>query len=302
MPKYNYNILNYYNDNSHVGKLETDSNDVGTGLVGSPSCGDVMKLQIKIESNSKDSNSSKINNDINNKKIIDAKVLVFGCGSAKASSSYVAEQLVGKTIGEALKIKNTDIANYLGLPKIKLHCSVLAESAIKRAINDYINKNSDVEKINKEGNNYDNVKMENKNSQTDKSLNNNDKKFFVDITNEAVNFIRNTIKQVEKEKKIKIKGIKLSLEEGHCGLMYKVRYIDDKEDLSNFIFTNLTSNKENNESFMKIFIKQNELEVLNGTKIEYKEENLKRGLIFKNPREIGRCNCGMNFFTDKKKD
>ena len=88
MPKYNDNILNYYNDDSHIGSLDINDKNVGTGLVGSPSCGDVMKLQIKVE----------------NDKIVDAKILVFGCGSAKASSSYVAEQLVGKTIDEALAL------------------------------------------------------------------------------------------------------------------------------------------------------------------------------------------------------
>ena len=82
MPKYNDDILNYYNDDSRVGSLDEKSDDVGTGLVGSPSCGDVMKLQIKVKKN----------------KIVDAKILVFGCGSAKASSSYMAEQLVGKTL------------------------------------------------------------------------------------------------------------------------------------------------------------------------------------------------------------
>ena len=101
MPKYNDDILNYYKDDSHIGSLDADAKDVGTGLVGAPACGDVMKLQIKVK----------------NDKIVDAKIMVFGCGSAKASSSYVAKKLTGMTLDEALKIKNTDIAEALGLPE-----------------------------------------------------------------------------------------------------------------------------------------------------------------------------------------
>lgn len=276
MPKYNDNILNYYNDDSHIGSLDINDKNVGTGLVGSPSCGDVMKLQIQVD----EKDGIKI--------IKDAKILVFGCGSAKASSSYVAQQLVGKTIEEALKIKNSDIADYLGLPKIKLHCSVLAESAIKRAIEDYKNKQNE-ENNNKKINNSD--EEENKNND-----------FSLSITDEAILFVKSNLEKVEKEKnKEHIKGIRLNLEEGHCGLMYKVRYVEQNEDTTNDIDYIVKAKDDKNDLYeLHIFVKKTESEILNETKIEYKEENLKRGLVFKNPRETGRCNCGLNFFTDKK--
>ena len=273
MPKYNDNILNYYNDDSHIGSFDANDKNVGTGLVGSPSCGDVMKLQIKV----KEKNSKKI--------IEDAKILVFGCGSAKASSSYVAEQLVGKTLEEALKIKNTDIASYLELPKLKLHCSVLAEGAIKRAVEDYNNKQAGKT-----------TKQTQKNIETGCDVD--EKSFKLDISKEAILFVKDNLEKVSKEKnKTAIKGIRLNLEEGHCGLMYKVRYVEDKENTKqdiDFIAKAVNYN-------LHIFVKKAEADILNGTKIEYKEENLKRGLVFQNPREIGRCNCGMNFFTENSK-
>ena len=270
MPQYNDDILNYYNDDSHIGSLDVNDKNVGTGLVGSPSCGDVMKLQIKIGENKK-----------GEKIIEDAKILVFGCGSAKASSSYVAEKLVGMSLEDAKKIKNVDIANALKLPKLKLHCSVLVEDAIKRAIDDYNKKQngekSDIYKI------YDN-----KNNQSNNDC------IKLSITKEAIDFTKQQLKKVESEKKIKIKGIQLSLEEGHCGLMYKVKYLEDKGKNDDFVVFE--------DSGLKIFVKKDMVDILNGTEISYKEENLKRGLIFKNPKETGRCNCGMNFFTkDKKK-
>ena len=265
MPRYNKTILNYYNDNSHIGSYDQNDKNVGTGLVGSPSCGDVMKLQIKIERDKKS----------NLDKIVDAKILVFGCGSAKASSSYIAKQIVGKTINEALKIKNSDIAEYLGLPKIKLHCSVLAESAIKQAIEDYKSKNI-----------CSKTKKATQNKKVEKKMN---KKFDIIISNEALDFVK---KQLEKKIKNSA-GIRLALEEGHCGLAYKVSYVKSNEDISDYICKT--------KNGLNIFVKKNEATILNGTKIEYKEEGLKRGLIFKNPKETGRCNCGLNFFTKDKK-
>ena len=278
MPKYNDNILNYYNDDSHIGSLDANDKQVGTGLVGSPSCGDVMKLQIKIEKNKK-----------NEEIIKDAKILVFGCGSAKASSSYVAEQLVGKTIEEAMKIKNTDIAEYLGLPKIKLHCSVLAEGAIKRAVEDYKNKQN--------YQNKENIGNKMKEIETNCDI----KNFSLSITDEAILFVKSNLEKVSKEKnKNEIKGIRLNLEEGHCGLMYKVRYVEEKDNTNNDIDYIVETQKHDYK--LHIFIKKTEQEILNNTEIEYKEEGLKRGLIFKNPKETGRCNCGLNFFTKEKSE
>ena len=104
--------------------MDSRSTDVGTGLVGAPECGDVMKLQIKVE----------------NEKIVDAKFKTFGCGSAIASSSLATEWVKGKSIDEAMLIENTEIVEELSLPPVKIHCSVLAEDAIKAAINDYKTK------------------------------------------------------------------------------------------------------------------------------------------------------------------
>ena len=126
---YSNKVLDHYENPRNVGSFDKEDPTVGTGMVGAPACGDVMKLQIKI----------------NNAGIIeDAKFKTYGCGSAIASSSLLTEWVKGKTLEEAAKIKNTDIAEELALPPVKIHCSVLAEDAIKTAINDYRSKKQDV--------------------------------------------------------------------------------------------------------------------------------------------------------------
>ena len=119
---YSEKLLDHYENPRNIGSLDKNSEDVGTGLVGAPACGDVMKLQIKVGPDG---------------LIEDAKFKTFGCGSAIASSSLVTEWVKGKTVDEAETIKNTDIARHLALPPVKIHCSVLAEDAIKAAIADY---------------------------------------------------------------------------------------------------------------------------------------------------------------------
>jgi len=123
---YSEKVLDHYNNPRNVGSFDKNASDVGIGIVGAPECGDVMKLQIKV-------------NDANG-IIEDAKFKTFGCGSAIASSSLATEWLKGKTVDEALSIRNTDIVNELSLPPVKIHCSVLAEDAIKAAIRDYRTK------------------------------------------------------------------------------------------------------------------------------------------------------------------
>jgi nitrogen fixation protein NifU and related proteins len=123
---YSDKVLDHYNNPRNVGSLDKASLDVGTGMVGAPECGDVMKLQVKVNPATG--------------VIEDAKFKTFGCGSAIASSSLATEMLKGKTIDEALAIKNTELVNELSLPPVKIHCSVLAEDAIKAAITDYKNK------------------------------------------------------------------------------------------------------------------------------------------------------------------
>jgi nitrogen fixation NifU-like protein len=123
---YSEKLVNHFENPQNVGTLDKSADNVGTGLVGAPACGDVMKLQIKV-------NDAGI--------IEDAKFKTFGCGSAIASSSLVTEWVKGKKIDEANSIKNTEIATHLALPPVKIHCSVLAEDAIKAAIEDYKKKN-----------------------------------------------------------------------------------------------------------------------------------------------------------------
>ena len=123
---YSEKVLEHYEEPKNIGSMDTGSNRVGTGLVGAPECGDVMKLQIEV--------------DDETKEIVDAKFKTFGCGSAIASSSLATEWVKGKTLDEASTIQNTDIVEELSLPPVKIHCSVLAEDAIKAAINDYKHK------------------------------------------------------------------------------------------------------------------------------------------------------------------
>ena len=122
---YSDKVIDHYENPRNVGSLDKNDQEVGTGMVGAPECGDVMKLQIKVE------------NDV----IVDAKFKTFGCGSAIASSSLATEWVKGKTVDQALEIKNTQIVEELSLPPVKIHCSVLAEDAIKAAIADYKTKN-----------------------------------------------------------------------------------------------------------------------------------------------------------------
>jgi nitrogen fixation NifU-like protein len=126
---YSDKVIDHYNNPRNVGALPKEDPNVGTGLVGAPECGDVMKLQIKVNEESG--------------LIEDAKFKTFGCGSAIASSSLATEWVKGKTLTEALAIKNTDIVKELSLPPVKIHCSVLAEDAIKAAITDWKKKHKD---------------------------------------------------------------------------------------------------------------------------------------------------------------
>jgi len=120
---YSEKVVDHYNDPRNVGSLDKNDENTGTGLVGAPECGDVMKLQIKVNPDTDE--------------IMDAKFKTFGCGSAIASSSLATEWVKGKSIDEAMSIKNTEIVEELSLPPVKIHCSVLAEDAIKAAISDY---------------------------------------------------------------------------------------------------------------------------------------------------------------------
>lgn len=125
---YNEKLIDHFTNPRNVGSLDTNDSNVGEGIVGNPACGDVLRLQIKIEDNI----------------IKDVKFKTFGCGSAIASSSLTTELVKGKTIEEALKIKNTKIVEDLSLPPLKVHCSILAEQAIREAVKDYKSKQANI--------------------------------------------------------------------------------------------------------------------------------------------------------------
>lgn len=118
---YSDKVVDHYKNPRNVGSLDQSSSNVGTGIVGAPECGDVMKLQIQVDEN---------------ERIVDAKFKTFGCGSAIASSSLATEWIKGRTLDEALELKNTEIVTELALPPVKIHCSVLAEDAVRAAVND----------------------------------------------------------------------------------------------------------------------------------------------------------------------
>jgi len=124
--RYHANVVDHYENPRNVGSLNSKDKDVGTGVVGAPACGDVMKIQVRVGTDG---------------KIIETRFKTFGCGSAIASSSYATEWLEGKTVTDAGTIRNSDIAKHLNLPPVKMHCSMLAEDAIKAAIADYARKN-----------------------------------------------------------------------------------------------------------------------------------------------------------------
>ena len=124
--KYGDKVIDHFNNPRNVGSLDKNSPNVGTGIVGAPECGDVMKLQIQVDDDG---------------RIVDAKFKTFGCGSAIAASSLATEWLKGRTVDQAGELRNTDIAEELSLPPVKIHCSVLAEDAVKAAIEDWKRKN-----------------------------------------------------------------------------------------------------------------------------------------------------------------
>jgi len=124
--RYDQKVIDHFNNPRNVGSLDKSSSRVGTGIVGAPECGDVMKLQIEVDDDG---------------RIVDAKFKAFGCGSAIAASSLATEWLKGKDVDHATELKNTDIARELSLPPVKIHCSVLAEDAVKAAIKDWKRKN-----------------------------------------------------------------------------------------------------------------------------------------------------------------
>lgn len=240
---YKEKVLDHYENPRNVGSLNKADKNVGTGLVGAPSCGDVMKLQIKID-------------EIDGNQVItDAKFKTFGCGSAIASSSYVTEIVKNKTIEEVLKIKNSDIAQELDLPPVKWHCSVLAEDAIKAAINDYQTKQNSSDNLN------------------------------ITITNSAINHIK-TILNNNPDKF----GIVFSAQNGGCsGKKYKIDLITQTNDMNN------QYTKINNSANINVYVNNNSIDIFKNSEIDFIENNLESKFIFNNPNAQGTCGCGESF-------
>lgn len=260
--KYNDTIKQYYHNQEGIGSFDERDSNVGTGIVGAPACGDVMKLQVYIEKNNQQQEYIK-----------DAVIKVFGCGSAKASSTKAIEMLKGKTLDEALSIKDEDIATALGLPKIKLHCSVLAEGAIHKAIENYKEKTiSNISTFARSSN-----------------------EFYVDISPVAEEYISKILIAAEKKLNKKAIGIKIDLQNTKCGLKYVVKYVDESTDVSDDVISD--------NGKLKVFVPSKIAHIINGTLMDYKEsddQNFKSGIVFKNPNELSKCGCGENFQIEEK--
>jgi nitrogen fixation NifU-like protein len=240
--RYDAKVVDHYENPRNVGAFDVHAPNVGTGVVGSPACGDVIKLQILVEED----------------HIQDACFKTFGCGSAIAVSSLVTERLRGKTLDEALLIRNAEISAYLDLPAIKRHCSVLAEEAIAAAIQDFRNKQSGA------------------------SL---EKGHFKPLTM--------TARAIEKaqaflDQKPAAKGLRISVtRQGCAGLSYVFDYAvhQSNDDMVTEV------------GGVTLLVDPLVMPFLQGTEIDYVEENLKAGFVFHNPNACAQCACGNSFRT-----
>lgn len=290
--KYNDKIQKYYGDTNYVGSFDEEDLSIGSSLVGAPACGDVMKLQIKIIQAEKVIDSKKTFTFI----IEDARIKVFGCGSAKASSSLAVEMLIGKDIESAKKITNQDIKDALGLPDLKIHCSVLAEEAIREAIEDFERKNNLIPDKDKQNIKTKEVNIEDcSENQTACTIQNlkdkNNFSFNLKISQEAEDYLN---KFLSKQKETYI-GLRIDLESSNCGLSYKIKGIKDPSGIKDDI---IFKTKEIN-----FFIEKKIAGIINNTEMEFKKDGLKSGIFFKNPNEVGKCGCGINFkLQDTKTD
>ena len=237
---YGEKVLDHYENPRNVGSLDKDDSSVGTGMVGAPACGDVMKLQIQVGQNG---------------VIEDAKFKTYGCGSAIASSSLLTEWVKGKTLDEASQIKNSEIAEELALPPVKIHCSVLAEDAIQAAISDYQNKQA-----------------EQKKSAQDMSIS---------LTETAADRVRNFLAQRGKGIGVRL-GVKTT---GCSGMAYTIEFADQVEE-GDEVFE---------QRGVKVIINPKSLVYLDGTELDFAKEGLNEGFKFNNPNEKDRCGCGESF-------
>jgi nitrogen fixation NifU-like protein len=256
---YKAKVLDHYNNPRNVGAFDKKDENVGTGMVGAPACGDVMKLQIKVKDG----------------VIEDAKFKTFGCASAIASSSLATEWLKGKSLDEAMTIKNRDIANELELPPVKFHCSVLAEDAIKTAIADYKSKNDNKDNL------IEKVKIVIEHAENQGVL----------ITERALN----KISEILYGEDIKI-AIRFIAKDGGCsGKKYAIE-LDENIDHGHLnLGWKIVVNYNGNIIVKHILIDKNSLDLLKNTEIDHEKNELGEKFVFKNPNATGHCGCGKSF-------
>lgn len=265
---YKGKVLDHYNNPRNVGSFDKKDLDVGTGMVGAPSCGDVMKLQIKVKGG----------------VIEDAKFKTFGCASAIASSSLATEWLKGKTLEDAKKIKNRDIAKELELPPVKYHCSVLAEDAIKSAIEDYQSKNVEDDE-------------ESENDEDESSI------FEAHVViehsdNHGIMISENALKKISEvlygdQAKI---AIRFMVKDGGCsGKKYAIE-LDDHIDSKHInLGWKIVVNYNGNVIVKHILIDRGSIDLFKNCEIDHEKNELGEKFIFKNPNATSSCGCEKSF-------
>ena len=272
---YSDKVIDHYKNPRNVGSLPKDDANVGTGLVGAPECGDVMKLQVKV------------NPDTG--VIDDAKFKTFGCGSAIASSSLATEWLKGKTVDQALAIKNTDIVDELSLPPVKIHCSVLAEDAIKAAIADYKKKQGEAKG---EGA----VAGDMRNRMPERSacsigveidgINRCSRCRLNCVDDPDYRRCRAKIKSLMSKQGITDGGLRVGVKGGGCsGLSYTFSW-ERQARLGDEVFEGHGA---------KIFVDRKSHLFLDGTVLDYDTALLTKGFVFNNPNAKQTCGCGSSF-------
>ena len=261
---YKAKVLDHYNNPRNVGSFDKNDSSVGTGMVGAPACGDVMKLQIKVNDNG---------------VIEDAKFKTFGCASAIASSSLATEWLKGKSLEEAMTIKNRDIAVELELPPVKYHCSVLAEDAIKTAIADYKSKVAENDNKKNDFVEKTHVVIEHENNQG------------ISITENGLQ----KISEILYGNDIKI-AIRFIAKDGGCsGKKYAIE-LDDRVDSAHInLGWKVVVNYNGNILIKHILIDKDSLDLLKGSEIDHEKNELGERFVFKNPNATSYCGCGKSF-------
>jgi|GEM_PF-36865 len=285
---YNRKVMKHFENPQNVGSFASEEQNIGTALVGAPECGDVMRLQIKVNDGG---------------VIEDVRFQTFGCLSAIASSSLITEKIKGLTLDEALNVTDKEIAEELNLPKIKKHCSVLAEHSIRKAIQDY-KRNKDGGRIGdfsdemafdrprSRGNEEvqligDCPPIQNKElcGQLDADVVN--KANLQDLSSYGITVTPSALKRIKSLLSLKEAiGIKISVKYGGCsGLSYFLEYVDNGDGLEDKICIDDAT----------IFIDKKSIMYLIGTEIDYEDGMMRSGFLFKNPNALKKCGCGSSF-------